>query len=85
MRPSEYPLGSIQSRAAARGLLEHRFASRRRIDIVSSIPRPGGNGGIHIGTWTECEDGSLFRFSSIPPGMTIEEAEQMVSRSHAAK
>ena len=61
-------------------MLEARFAGRKRLDIVSSIPRPGGHGGIHIGTWTECDDGSLFRFSSIPPGMTIEEAERIVSQ-----
>jgi hypothetical protein len=73
-------LGSPQSRAAARALLERQFVSRRRIDIVSSIPRPGGDGGIHIGDWIECDDGSLFRFSNLPPGMTIEEAERIVAQ-----
>jgi hypothetical protein len=76
-KPAEYPLGSPQSRAAARALLERRFAGRRRIDVVSSIPRPGGDGAIRIGTWIECDDGSLFRFSTIPSGMTILEAEQI--------
>ena len=80
LKPGEYPLGSAQSRAAARALLERRFAGLRRIDVVSSVPRPGGEGGIHIGTWIECDDGSLFRFSDLPPGMTIEEAEQIFSQ-----
>ena len=80
LRLGDYELGSPQSRATARALLERRFAGRRRIDIVSSIPRPGGDGGIRIGTWIEGADGSLFRFSSIPPGMTIEEAERIVSQ-----
>lgn len=80
MKPSDYPLCSTQSRAAARALLEHRSEGRRRIDVVSSIPRPRGAGGIRIGAWIECEDGSLFRFSNVPPGMTIGEAERIVSQ-----
>ena len=79
LKPGEYPLGSPQSRAAARALLERRFAGRRRIDVVSSIPRPGGDGGIRIGTWIECDDGTLFRLSTIPSGMTIQEAERLVA------
>ncbi len=81
MNPSDYPLCSTQSRAAARALLERRFATRKRIDVISSIPRPGGDGGIRVGTWTECDDGSLFRVSTIPSGMTIEEAERIVAES----
>lgn len=80
MKPGDFALGSSQSRAAARALLERRFAARKRLDIVSSIPRPGGDGGIHIGTWQEGQDGVLFRFSSIPPGMTIQEAERIASQ-----
>jgi hypothetical protein len=80
MRPGDFALGSNRSRAAARAALERRFTSRRRIDAVSSVPRPGGDGGIHIGTWMECEDGSLYRFSTIPAGVTIEEAERIASQ-----
>lgn len=76
----QYTLGSPQSRAAARGLLERRFATRRTADIVSSIPRPGSHEEIRIGTWIEKDDGSLFRFSTIPAGMTIEEAERIVAQ-----
>lgn len=61
LRPGDYSLGSPQSRATARALLEARFAVRRRIDAVSSVPRPGNDGGIRIGTLMECDDGSLFR------------------------
>jgi hypothetical protein len=77
LRLGDYELGSPQSRATARALLERRLARLKRIDVVSSIPLPGGDGEIHIGTWIECDDGSLFRFSTIPPGMTIEEAERL--------
>ena len=47
---------------------------------MCSLPRPGGDGGIRIGTWIGCDDGSLFRISNLPPGMTIEEAERIVSQ-----
>lgn len=80
MKPGEFAVGSGQSRAAARALLERRRAGRKRIDVVSSIPRPAGDGEIRIGTWTEGSDGTLFRFSSLPPGMTIGEAERIVSQ-----
>jgi hypothetical protein len=75
----DLPLGSAQSRAAARALLERRLAGRNRLDIVSSIPRPGGNGAIHIGAWSEAADGTLMRFCNIPAGMTLEEAEGIVA------
>ena len=39
LKPSEYPLRSVQSRAAAMALLERRFAGRKRIDVVNSVPR----------------------------------------------
>jgi hypothetical protein len=53
MKPGDFALGSSRSRAAARAALESRFATRKRIDVVCSIPRPGGNGGIRIGPWIE--------------------------------
>jgi hypothetical protein len=80
LKPGDFALGSSQSRAAARAVLDRRNAARRRIDVVSSIPRPGAWGEIRIGTWIEGEDGVLFRFSTIPPGMTIQEAERIVAQ-----
>lgn len=66
-----------KSRAAARALLERRFAGRKRLDVVSSIPRTGGDGGM-------CDDGSLFRCSQIPPGMTVEGAERIAAQRSEA-
>jgi hypothetical protein len=80
MKPGDFALGSSQSRAAARALLERRFAARKRIDVYSTIPRPGSNGEIRIGEWRDGQDGCMFRFSTIPPGMTIQEAERIVSQ-----
>jgi ribosomal protein L2 len=79
-KPGDFPVGTPQSRAAARAALESLRAGRKRIDVISSIPRPGQKGNeIHIGDWIEQADGSLFRFSNIPAGMTIEEAERKVA------
>jgi hypothetical protein len=80
MKPGDFALGSSQSRAVARALLERRLAGRRRIDVVSSIPRPSADSEIRIGKWQEGEDGVLFRHSNIPAGMTIEEAERIASQ-----
>jgi hypothetical protein len=80
VKPGDFALGSSQSRAAARALLARRFAARKRIDVLSTIPRPGSNGEIRIGTWHEGQDGVLFRFSTIPAGMTIQEAERIASQ-----
>lgn len=80
MKPNDYPLYSSRSRAAARALLASRIAARKRIEVVSTIPRPGADGEIRIGGWIEGPDGTLFRSSSIPAGTTIEEAERIVAK-----
>ena len=79
-QPRNYPLGSPQSRAAARGVLARRFADRKRFDtiIVSATPRPCGDV-IRIGEWSEDKDGTLRRTSFLPPGMSMEEAERIIS------
>lgn len=80
MKPGDFALGSSQSRAAARALLERRFEARKRTSIIISIPRPGANGEIRIGDWMEGPDGTLFRTCNVPAGMTIQEAERIVSQ-----
>src|ERR1700733_11533466 len=50
------------------------------VDIACSIPHSGKGSAIRIGTWIKLPDRSLFRFSNIPAGMTIAEAERIVSR-----
>lgn len=80
-RPGHYALVSGQSRAAARVLLDHRFAARKRIEIICSIPRPGAaEGEIRIGEWMEGANGTLIRTCNLPAGMTIHEAERIVSQ-----
>jgi hypothetical protein len=80
-KPGELPLGSAQSRAAARAKLEQRLAGRERMDWVFAplVPTPGFTEP-HLGEWTEGEDGSLWRSSHLPADMTIEEAERIVAQ-----
>jgi hypothetical protein len=80
LRLGDYALGSPQSRAAARALLERKFAAQKRLEIICSIPRPGVAREINIGRWIEGSDGTLFRTSNIPAGMTIQEAERITSQ-----
>jgi hypothetical protein len=80
LEPGHYALGSPQSRAAARALLERRFAARKGIEVVSTIARPGADGEIRIGDWMEGADGTLFRTCNIPNGMTPQEAERVVAQ-----
>ena len=61
-------------------MLDRRFAARKRIQVIYSIPRPGAEGEIRIGDWMEGADGTLFRTCNIPAGMTIQEGERIVHR-----
>jgi len=81
-RPGDFPVGSLESRAAARAMLQHAESERERITIISHIPRPewewdgegpapaDWNKKIHVGEWSECPDGRLFRMVNVPPGVT---------------
>jgi len=78
MRPGCFPLGSPQSRAAARAMLESQSSGQRGMIIFSSVPRPRSNG-LNIGPWIDKANGRPVRIFQIPAGMTIEEAELIVA------
>jgi hypothetical protein len=80
MKPGDYAIGSPESRAAARAVLERRLAERNRggLTLITNIPRPSGDG-IRIGEWCEGADGTLMRICFLPTAMTIEEAEQVAA------
>jgi hypothetical protein len=40
MRPTDFPVGSFESRAAARALLDFRVAGESLLEVISRIPRP---------------------------------------------
>jgi hypothetical protein len=69
-RPEEFPVGSAESRAAARAMLESRESSVRRVQIIMDIPRPRREGlpETRVGLWSEQPDGTLLRFLFVPPG-----------------
>jgi hypothetical protein len=65
--PGEFPLGSPQSRAAARMRLQQLRASRPQVDLLHSVPRPHrDNGLVHVGEWSELPDGQLMRWTYTP-------------------
>jgi hypothetical protein len=67
MKPEDFPLGSLESRAAARTLLAHKNDSRKRMRIMWSIPSPGeDNSRLHFGEWHEWEDNTLGQIVYIP-------------------
>ena len=93
-RPGDYALGSVESRAAARGAVDERRAlqERRSIVIISSIPSPNYENDREfdpmsptVGDWHMANDGVLERICRIPPGMTVEEAEQICVEQKARK
>jgi hypothetical protein len=65
LRPEDFPLGSPESRAAARVRLDGRDGDSRRIEVISHIPRPWTGSGPEpadwnkvprFGPWRDCGD-----------------------------
>lgn len=75
--PGDYALCSLPSRAAARAIVEQRTSGKDRFDFIVDIGITIDD--LKIGEWTEDEDGRLTRVSLIPEGMSMEEAERIVS------
>jgi hypothetical protein len=76
-RPGDFPVGSAQSRAAARHLLKKRMEGRRRRETIIGIdadrkPSAGEYGNEHRGS------GEVARFIGIPCGMTLAEGLRAV-------
>ena len=80
IKPGNFPIGSPQSRAAARLRLEHMNDDRERIQLISFVPRPNqDNTRPHATPWHECDDGRLFRVLYVPHGMEDSEARRIVA------
>jgi len=78
-RPGSFAVGTLQSRAAARALLNCKLDSAQKLDIVLTVVGcPDQFNPPTIGEWMAGSDGTLTRISRIPWGMTIAEAERMV-------
>jgi hypothetical protein len=81
-RPDEFPIGSSESRAAARALLEWREKGVRRIQIILDMshrpPRPMENPLGAVGPW-ELRDGTLWRTVFLPRGPDEETKRRLLA------
>ncbi len=66
LHPADFPVGSAQSRAAARMLAQQRENQRERLEIIIT-----GEAELHGTPWTECSDGTLMRTLCLPGNMSI--------------
>jgi hypothetical protein len=84
MKPSDYPLCSSQSRAAARALLEQRERQYERLEVILGSRERTGNQP-RASEWIQNgEEGQLFRTVLIPDGMTLAEGLRAIGGySHA--
>jgi len=80
-KAEEFPLGSMESRAAARAMLEAQESGVRRVQIIIAAPRPRREGESHIkmGAWFETPDGGLTRYVFVPPGTDEETLRQLLA------
>jgi hypothetical protein len=81
LRPGIYPIGSAESRAAARMLAQQRDDQTDRLEVILSgaVCRVSGDPKQPSATaWMKCANGRLMRGLIVPDGMTVEEAQQRV-------
>lgn len=81
-RPEEFPVGSAESRAAARALLERREKGVRRIQIILDMshrpPRPNENPLGAVGPW-DSWNGALYRTVLLPRGADEETKRRLLA------
>lgn len=80
--PANFPLGSNESRAAVRAMLEARDCGAPRLQIVNDMPRPirsERDKTPQIGTWTPMEGGGFVRLVGIPPGTDEETVRRILA------
>jgi hypothetical protein len=68
MRPEDFPIGSPESRAAARAMLEARERGIPHVQLIIDFPRPGAERDTTVGPWCKTDDGTLIRTVTVPPG-----------------
>jgi len=78
--PWEFEIGSAESRAAARAMLESREKGVRRLQIVSCVPRPRQDNSVpSVGPWQSTTDGGLVRVVNVPPGTDEETLRRLLA------
>ena len=79
-RPEEFPLGSTESRAAARAMLDAQRRAVRRVQIIHSIPHPNEDDSRpHVGHWQQWGEGGLMRLIYVPPGTDEETTRHLLA------
>ena len=66
LRPADFPVGSAQSRAAARMLAQQRESQRERLEIIIS-----GEPELYASDWSERWDGKLIRTLCLPDSTVV--------------
>lgn len=67
-RPEEFPVGSVESRAAVRAIFESGKSDRVQLVIAVPRPRREGESDTIVGPWYKTADGALTRTVIVPPG-----------------
>ena len=83
-KPGDFPIGSVESRAAMRLQLSNQTAEPR-VEFISYIPRPWRGEGPEPENWNKVPRvsdrdgwGDKTRCLYVPPNMTEEEARKIV-------
>jgi hypothetical protein len=80
--PWEFAVGSAESRAAARAMLEARDEGVPRLQIAHSVPSPRqDNSRPRLGQWTPMIDGGFMRVVYIPQNTDVETRERILAAS----
>jgi hypothetical protein len=84
--PSDFLIGSPESRAVARMVVQRRAAQCKRLEMVTNVlfhdhdetePDPSKP---HASPWQNTLDGGLMRMLYVPEGMTADEARRIVDQ-----
>ena len=80
-KPGDFPIGSPESRAAARMLMRSRVDNRKRLQFITNtmLAHHDGNPEPHVTPWIETLDGGLFRFVYAPNGTDEETKERLLA------
>jgi hypothetical protein len=89
-KPGDFPIGSVESRAAMRLQLLNEGNAPLLTEIISHVLRPRRGGGPEprdwnkaprVGPWQDCGD-RLMRILYVPAGMTADEARKILDRAN---
>jgi hypothetical protein len=84
-KPGNFPICSLESRAAARMLMKSRQDNCKRIQFVTNVLFPYRDGPPRDSSkpyatpWTETRDGGLMRFVYVPTGSDEETIRKLLA------